>query len=616
MGEKDPAAVSEKMQDWERFILTYGWNAFGYELAAVLGKSVEDVERVRRTHAGTRLTKVKRFAELMSLWHGRPPKDVEWQPPRKSGGCGYEWLPPETALLASLVGLIDKSEISKILTRRLRAITGNRRAARSPNSVQSCMQRIGMQSNDVVGGITSKAAAREINSYAIVFQSIKSKVLRARRVGRLWVIPREAWKEFKAKRVFPPKGYIQLSSIRQALGIRSDAKLPDWASRGHIPTAVRCNPFGSHGTLTRGTWYVDPKVAKKLVADRRLGRPMPWHGKPDPGNLGVTFKLWRKRQHPPACRTCAEIWGRAGAPRSYDDYALRYPPLAHGAKRHLTRPWSPGLPLQEVAMHVGCGFIRVREALKNGMLEATRSGRFVYISKTEATRWKARRCPTGTNELSWLSIDTASKQYLFTAPEIHAFIRSGALSSKVGTNGPMRGITYVARAGCARLRERIGFKEVQAVIKRLQSEEGYTIDDAAEKLEVTTEWIHERILDGTIRVARAKWDRRRIYITEPMFQRLRREKKNPTKRERFNGDWLLLTQAANEGGVCTTTIIRWQEEGALQRRHSLAGWRYLRSTVRARARRYWKTVRFLRATPPAWLRPQAAANDDVLRVAA
>lgn len=218
---------------------------------------------------------------------------------------------------------------------------------------------------------------------------------------------------------------------------------------------------------------------------------------------------------------------------------------------------------------------------------------------------------------------------------MRALLDEGKLRSKLGTAGAARGVTYVLRAQCARLRERIGFTEeeaarrvgvsiarfrallkgvnwrgaqgipldtVNAVKKRLESSEGYTFREAAARLGVTVQWIHERKIDGTMRVSRAKWDRRRIYITEPMFQRLKHAKRHPVKREHLGADWLLLSKAAAEAGVSTATILHWVDAGELDRRKSLQGWRYHRRTVRARARRYWKTVRFHRAVWPEWLR--------------
>ena len=54
------------------------------------------------------------------------------------------------------------------------------------------------------------------------------------------------------------------------------------------------------------------------------------------------------------------------------------------------------------------------------------------------------------------------------------------------------------------------------------------------------------------------------------------------------------------------TILKWAERAEVPRVQGRAGWRYPREAVRARARAYWRTVRFHRATPPQWL--QAETN--------
>lgn len=632
-------AHTSATQDWEKFVLANGFQAHAYELSAVIGQSATDVERVRRTGACMRLKNGKGFFELFTLWHGHPPHDEDWPKPRKSLKRGtYEWHLPEITLMASLVGRLSCAEIALTLTNRLRKLTGDPSAERNRTSVQLGINRIGMQSNDVIGGITTTEAAREINSRPTINQAIHKKQLRAVRVGRLWVIPHDVWLAWKAKRVFPPKGYVQLTTLKPALGIKSD-KLSEWARAGHIPTAIRCNPYGTKVRSTQfGTWYVDKKVADKLIVDRRAGLPMPWHTKSDPGNLAVTFKLWGKRKHPATCSTCSEIWGPNGAPVAYEDYALRYPPLAHGAKRHLTRPWTPGLTIIEVAADTGCSVATVTYAIKNGMLAAKKEGRCVYVTRTDATRWKTRKCPTGDSTRSWISLDTARDQYLFTLPELRNFIADGKLKSKVGTDGAMRGVQYVSRQQCRELREKIGFTEeqaarrvgvtvarfrhllagvdwrqaegiplvtVQAVIKRLKSRAGCTVEEAAAEIGVTTQWILDHIADGTIRISKAPWDRRRTYISDPMMQRLREANNKPAKREQFGAGWLLLSDAASEAGVCTTQIILWSETGELERHQSKVGWRYHRNAVRARARLYWKTVRFHRAIPPDWLSVEA-----------
>jgi excisionase family DNA binding protein len=409
---------------------------------------------------------------------------------------------------------------------------------------------------------------------------------------------------------------------------------------GYVPSAVRCNPYGSKGPSTQfGTWFIDPQAAAQLLADRHAGRPMPWHGKPLQDNLRVTFKLWQARRHPAACKTCADIWGKRGAPASFEDYAKRYPPLAHGAKRHLTLPWTPGLTLDEVAARAGCHRTRVQRAIKSGMLDATRHGRAIYVTKTDASRWIARRRPTGDRAVSWISLATAEKLFLFTRRQLTKFIAAGKLKTKVGDAGAQRGILYVAKDQCARLRASIGFSEleaarrvgvpvarirellngvnwrnskaiplvtVQAVIKRRQSRPGYTLEQAAELLGKPVSWIEARQADGTIRVLQTRWDASRVYISGPMMARLRKFTEPSDAAESLSAEWLRVSDAAFEAGVTIGTISKWAESGALQRRESRTGWRYYRQHVREQARLYWKTVRFHRVTPPEWLQAEQA----------
>ena len=617
-----------------RFVIDHGHRADAKDLAFILACPVEDVVRLRATGACSKGGPRRTFAELFSLWHGREPADDEWPPPRKKAHGSYDWQGRELALLASLIGRFGAEQISQILSERLRQVTGDPTAERGRQSVQNTITRIGLQSKDVVGGITTTEAGHEIGSLAIVHQAIAKGTLRAHRVGRLWVIPHAAWAEWKAKRVFPPPGYVPLATLRQPLGIQSD-KLSEFARMGYVPTAVRCNPHGAGVPSTQfGSWYIDPAVAESLVADRHEGRPMPWHRKPLADNLRATYKLWQQRQHPRHCEMCASIWGHDGAPSSFEDYVQRYPPLAHGAKRHLTLPWTPGISVTEVAEKAGCTAELVRRAITNGALAASHQDGGIHITRTDATRWISRGRPTGGERGSWISIETARKRYLFSDQELESFIAQKQLRSKVGKDGAMRGIVYVSRQQCADLRETIGFTEheaaaraglsveafrgmlegldwrgtggiplttVQAVIKRRQSRHGHTIDEAASALSQDASWVRARVNDGTVRLHRARWAAARVYLSEPMMRRLRKALETPQQPVQLQKDWLRLSKAASEAGVTAATILRWAKSGELERIHAANGWKYLRASVRARAYLYWQTVRFRRVTPPPWL---------------
>jgi len=622
---------------WKRFVIEHGGRADTRDLAFILQRPAEEIQKLRATGACTKGPGRKDFITLFRLWHGREPNDEDWPPPRKSGAGQYGWQGPELALLAGLVGRLGKAEITQVLTDRLRRLTGDPTASRSIISVQVAINRIGMQTKDVVGGITTAQASREIGSLAIINQAIWKRDLKALRVGRLWVIPHDAWAAWKARRVFPPAGYIPLATLKQPLSIRSD-KLSEYARMGYVPTAIRCNPYGVGLPSTRfGTWYIDPEAARRLIADRHAGRPMPWHGRPLVENLRTTYRLWQQRKHPPICKTCAEIWGHKGAPKSFKDYTERYPPLAHGAKRHLTLRWTRGLTVTEVAQKAGCSISQVRRAIAKGTLDTTTQGNQVHITKTAATRWIGRGCPAGDTQRSWISLDTARKRYLFTSRELKAFIAQGRLKARTGTQGAMRGIVYVPQQQCATLREQIGFTEaeaarragvtvsrlrdmlrgvnwrgtgaiplvtVQAVIKRLQSSPGYTIEDAAKALGQDTAWVEDRITDGTVRPLRRQWDADRRYLSEPMMLRLRKAAETARSTTIPEGDWLRVGEAALEAGVTATTIEKWAGCSELERVHMRGGWRYRRDAVRARARLYWRQTRFERATPPKWLQAE------------
>ncbi|MCR6481026.1 hypothetical protein NU688_33050 [Variovorax sp. ZS18.2.2] len=640
---------------WQRFVLKHGKGVRNRDLAAVLGRSVSEIEATKRALVGSgRQVARKRknaFEELYELWHGRPPMDDEWPAPAFNHGMqSYEWMSPEVALLATLVGQMGAKEIAQVLSVRLQKITGNAAATRNPMAVQNQIARMGLTSSDVLGGITVAAAGREMGSYNIVHQAIRSGLLKARRVGRHLVISHQAWSAWKAKIQAPPKGCVQLSTLKAPLGIASD-KLSEFARMGYVPGALQVKPYGVKNLHTTqfGSWYVPKEMAERLLADRRSGRPMPWHGKPLLDNLKATFRLWKERQHPRACATCAQIWGAAGAPRDFEDYIARYPTLDQGAKRHLTMVWSPGLKIAETALKAERSVPFVRRAIANGMLATSMMGGVAYIARSDATRWIARGCPSGDSEKSWISIDTAVKQYLFSRDELDAFCDREVLKSKVGTDGAMRGVRYVSRHQCAQLREKLGFSEeqaaaramvtvpqlqellkgvnwrgaagiplstLQAVIKRIQSRQGHTFDEAAEALGTTAEWITECVNNGTVTAKRNKWDDR-LYLSAPMLGRLRKALLLPAPRARLSADWVRQTEAAGVAGVSSSTLIHWAEAGDIHRIKETSGWHYHLDEVRARARMHWSTVRLKRAKAPAWLRAEqqveASAPDDDVR---
>ncbi len=177
---RDAAAHADDA--WQRFVLAHGHRAAAGDLAFILRRPAEEICRLRATEACSKSARRKGFIELFRLWHGREPSEEDWPPPRKSGRGQYEWQGPEFAILASLVGRLGTTELAQVLTERLRRLTGDPTAARSRVSLHVTINRIGMQAKDVVGGLTTAAAGREIGSLPIIQHAICQGDLRALRV--------------------------------------------------------------------------------------------------------------------------------------------------------------------------------------------------------------------------------------------------------------------------------------------------------------------------------------------------------------------------------------------------------------------------------------------------
>lgn len=366
-------------RDWQAFVIAHGWRARGDHLAAVVGQSEAAIARVRLAGC-TRLAQPKAFGELFALWHGRSPREDEWPAPRRIGG-GYEWLAPELALLARLVGTTDKATIARALTDRLRTVTGDPTAARGLNHVQIRTNKIGLQlGTDITGGLTTRAAAMQAGGLARVNTAIATGHLRTFRLGKRHVIPRAEFDRWLSGRGVPPAGWVRLASLCEPLGISSDSKLPEYASLGHIPDVVKVAGIGT----MRGVWYIAPERARQILDDARAGRPLPWHGKPLPGNQLAMWNKWQRRKHR-GCRRCSEIW-RGAAPKTFEAFCARYAELSIGEKRHLTnqglrrkttwRPWgtsrghrSAGLTVAQAARALQQPPKWIRSLIRGGLFE-------------------------------------------------------------------------------------------------------------------------------------------------------------------------------------------------------------------------------------------------------
>ena len=560
------------------------------------------------------------------------------------GHRSYEWLGPELALLASLTGQMPTKQIAALLTKRLRAVTGDRKAVRNLNAINTKRQVIGVLTSDLLGGITVPEAGREVKSLALVYQAIDKGTLTPRHVGHRLVIPLDQWEAWKTSRVFPPSGFVRLASIRVKLGIKNDA-LSTYARDGLIPTAMRCNPYGTRQHSTQyGTWYIDGKLARKLVADRRAGRPLPWHGAPNTWNLQATWKRLEQRRHPGTCHACREIWGPQGAPREFEDYTVRYPALTFAQKRHLTVPYVDGVLLVDAARQANVSVETVKRAVRDGTVKQSGAGRPMRVTSASLQSWIRRGAATGGRANTWIALKTAKRLYGFTLAELRRHVASGEIEFRIGTAGPQAGLEMVHKRQCATLRERLGYTVSQAArragistakaITILNSTgwtpggsvdpkvlaarttgranlANYSYAQAAKALRRPVSWIKVQIRTGVVRPIRDINDRRRICLTESMVRRLAAARK-PRRRvaPQLNSEWVPSGTACEIAGVSQGTLSKWCEEGGIAVRASAQQRRFHIRSVKRRARRYWRGQVRGRAQPPGWLLDERPAIDD------
>ena len=152
----------------------------------------------------------------------------------------------------------------------------------------------------------------------------------------------------------------------------------------------------------------------------------------------------------------------------------------------------------------------------------------------------------------------------------------------------------------------IPFTVFQKIAQRRNRAPGQKISQVAAHLRVSLDWIMEQIDKGLVRPTEMIWDSEEIYFTKPMVQRLKTAASNcdrdmatviPAKPT----EWLRVSQAGFEAGVSISTIAKWAKDGALKTTMSPQGCLYLKASVRKKAREFWRSSRFKRANPPAWL---------------
>lgn len=608
---------------WQEFIVRCGRGALTRELAVVVGQPEAAVRALRAAVPCAGDGRRQGFVALFSRWRGRSPREDEWPIPSRARR-GYVWQAPELALVARLAGRVSTAELAAVLTARLRERTGDPKAVRDRPAVQGAANRLSVRLSDLVGGLTVRAAGRRLGSQTVVQQAVAAGRLRSFRVGRRYVIPRRAFEAFLAARDAPPAGWVRLTTLRPALGIRSDSKLPEYAKLGHIPQTVFVR--SSHA------WFIAPEAARRILADVRRGRPLPWHGKPLPGNTAATWRKWRRRRHR-RCRDCRRIW-RGPAPRSFAEFARRYPPLSYGAKRHLTRQLWPGLSTSDAARKAGCEPGAVGRACRRGLLPALRRrGRWV-IRQVDLTRWVWRGRPVGARRCAAVSFRTARRWYGLSPERLQRGLKSGELKTVRVAAGPSRGQVFLVRQPLAELARREGCSHataarrlgmtvatlrkelarfawraparvpeatMNALRNRLEGRRrfGVTIARAARAVRKTVPWVRAMIRAGVARPLRGQeGDALRLSLRS--VEKLRAARSLET-RGRPAGTWLGVHAAALHCHVSIGTAAKWGRRHEVTRKRGPRGWRYSKRTLERRARAYWRTCRWRFPDPPAWV---------------
>jgi hypothetical protein len=619
---------------WQEFVIAYGRRVRHEVLAHILEQPVEAIRRVRQGGTCTP-GKTRTFTELFTLWRGRAPEETDWPRPRKLHGT-YEWQAPELALLARLVGIQSPDEIARTLTERVRVITGDPTAERDRERVVAQIHRVGLQANDVVGGLTTAEAAKRAGcTIHLIHQEISRGKLRCFRVGTRKVIPVRALEEWKAARLpDPPAGWIKLYDIRRELGFAAGDGLSWKAKRGLIPEALFC---AGH------RWWVPPHVAADLLERRRKGLPMPWSGFVEKGDARRSFELWRRRRHR-ACDECRAIWRTVGGePRTFDEWYPRWLTIPEATKRHLTSP--DGISVTIAAQRYGTDKHTITSAIRAGILRARREGPRWCLRPKDVETWLKRRRPltsqAGVPKLHHepLTFTHAASQYgvsewvlrgavveglLHVVPRydgqpgllrhelaaLHA--RLGDISVKAAAKKLGISVaTFLREAKACGWREDRGVTSelVYAIRKRRETPWLLTHAAAAARLGVDVAWIRRAIAAGVLKPLRDV-NGRPTMVGRKLVDALRRNGLPELPDDWTNdGTWLRPYEATAHAGVTTSTMKRWIALGRIEVLDR--GPRqvfYSKSSIEHAARRYWAAPRSHRITPPAWLQAERSPS--------
>lgn len=625
-------------EKWQEFVFCNGAGVHARLLGLVTGVPEADVLRFRSVNGrapGVRVGK-RSFSQLFKLWHGRSPEPHEWPVPQfLPRRRAYEWLEPEVEYVASLVGAFGPSDIASMLTDRLRKLTGDPTASRTLNAVHCVVNRLGLVTGDVQGGVTISDAGRAIGSVSLVRNLVDTKRLPSFKVGRLQVIPHDAWRHFLETRAAVPEGYVKLASCRRALAIRSD-KLAEFAGLGLVPGAIQVRLSGGGGESNRGgAWYIPADLAEKLIEDRHAGRKMPWSGGVYPANIKQVWKKWSDRRHSEKCISCRDIWGAAGAPQTFDDFSARYPSLSMFAKRHITRIEFEGITIAEAVKQVGVSRPLMEKAIADGRVASIQVPGGVRVLPESLANWHDNRRKNAFRAGDWMTVADACWTFGFEEDEIEVWIAGLRITTAV-----ISGNRVVSRRDCVALREECGYtlkaaiactktrrREVISYLKQRGVDPNGTIpafmvleikkrrlagarkwvlaiDEAAKEIGVDVSWIERQVGEGAIVLSTPKQPGGLPTLGGGMIRRLRRIKETGESRairDVHRVGWERLSAAASYAGVTAATLLSWKKKGLVVAEKQPFGLIFELDAIKGPARSYWAQVRHIRLQPPQWL---------------
>ena len=268
--------LATMLQRDRAFIRRYGPFARDADLRRLLKLSETGVSRARRAFKGRRRmdTRAMRYPALFEAYHGRPPRRSELPPPQYFRvRDSYAWSDEEEAVLLEWHGLVPREELARKVTVKMREVTRDPAACRTPEAVQAHAGQMGLDGRYLHGkqGIISTAAARASGiPFSLIYDAIEAQELTTFGEGKYRYITWSSWlpwrnnflrrreRRIKAVAALPEKT-ISTREARQRLGI-GESHLGRYLA-GKILRAWKI-----------GVWYISARSVEEVRQLRARGQ--------------------------------------------------------------------------------------------------------------------------------------------------------------------------------------------------------------------------------------------------------------------------------------------------------------------------------------------------------